>query len=168
MCWPLLRRAIRWPAEAYHEGWAQSRQFVNGRNFEGVELPLGPDWGGPLFFTHYSFCGIDPRGLSDAYADYWRQNVAHTRINYAYCVRNPLGYKGYGPNCWGLTAGDSIKGYDAHSPSNDKSVITPSGALASFPYAPDGGDGGAAALLRQSRRQDLGPLRLHRRFQRAA
>ena len=49
--------------EAYHEGWAQSRQFVNGRSFEGVELPLGPDWGGPLFFTHYSFCGIDPRGL---------------------------------------------------------------------------------------------------------
>ena len=67
-------------------------------------------------------------GLSDAYADYWRQNVAHTRINYAYCVRNPHGYKGYGPNCWGLTAGNSIKGYDAHSPSNDKSVITPSAA----------------------------------------
>ena len=123
-------------AEAYHEGWAQSRQFFNGRNFEGVELPLGPDWGGPLFFTHYSFCSIDPRGLSDAYADYWKQNVAHTRINYAYCVRNPHGYKGYGPNCWGLTAGDSINGYDAHSPSSDKSVITPSGALSSFPYAP--------------------------------
>ena len=128
---------MRSPSEAYHEGWAQSRQFVNGRNFEGVELPLGPDWGGPLFFTHYSFCGIDPRGLSDAYADYWKQNVAHTRINYAYCVRNPHGYKGYGPNCWGLTAGDSVKGYDAHSPINDKGVITPSAALASFPYAPN-------------------------------
>jgi hypothetical protein len=124
------------PAEAYHEGWVQSRQFINGRSFEGVELPLGPDAGGPLFFTHYSFCSIDPRGLSDAYADYWKQNVAHTRINYAYCVRNPLGFKGYGPNCWGLTAGDSVKGYDAHSPSNDKSVITPSAALASFPYSP--------------------------------
>jgi len=124
------------PVEAYHEGWVQSRQFVNGRSFEGVELPLGPDWGGPLFFTHYSFCGIDPRGLSDAYGDYWKQNVAHTRINYAYCVRNPHGFKGYGPNCWGLTAGDSVKGYDAHSPSSDKSVITPSAALASFPYAP--------------------------------
>ena len=98
------------PAEAYHEGWVQSRQFVNRRSFEGVELPLGPDWGGPLFFTHYSFCGIDPRGLSDAYADYWKQNVAHTRINYAYCVRNPHGYKGYGPNCWGLTAGDFDQG----------------------------------------------------------
>ena len=124
-------------AEAYHEGWAQSRQFVNGRSFEGVELPLGPDWGGPLFFTHYSFCGIDPRGLSDRYADYWKQNLAHTRVNYAYCVRNPLRYKGYGPNCWGLTAGDSIRGYAGHSPTSDKGVITPSAALASFPYAPE-------------------------------
>ena len=125
------------PSEAYHEGWVQSRQFVNGRSFEGVELPLGPDWGGPLFFTHYSFCGIDPRGLSDRYADYWKQNLAHTRINYAYCVRNPLGYKGYGPNCWGLTAGDSVRGYAGHSPTSDKGVITPSAALASFPYAPE-------------------------------
>ncbi|HXE25010.1 MAG TPA: glucoamylase family protein, partial [Roseiarcus sp.] len=124
------------PPEVYHEGWAQGREFRNRLTFEGVELPLGPDWGGPLFFTHYSFCGIDPRGLSDAYADYWKQNVAHTRINYAYCVRNPHGYKGYGPNSWGLTDGDSVIGYAGHSPTNDKGVITPSAALASFPYAP--------------------------------
>ncbi len=122
--------------EAYHDGWAQGRHFLNGRSFEDVELPLGPDWGGPLFFTHYSFCGLDPRGLSDAYADYWRQNVNHTRINYAYCLRNPHGYKGYGPDCWGLTAGDSIAGYAAHSPDNDKGVISPTAALSSFPYAP--------------------------------
>jgi hypothetical protein len=122
--------------EAYHDGWAESRRFLNRRSFEGVELPLGPDWGGPLFFTHYSFCGIDPRGLSDAYADYWRQNLHHTRINYAYCVRNPHDYKGYGPDCWGLTAGDSIHGYAAHAPDNDKGVISPTAALSSFPYAP--------------------------------
>ena len=124
------------PAETYHEGWAAGREFVNRRSFEAIELPLGPDWGGPLFFTHYSFCGIDPRGLSDRYADYWRQNVDHTRINYAYCVRNPHGYRGYGPQCWGLTAGDSVRGYAAHSPTNDLGVITPSAALSAFPYAP--------------------------------
>ncbi|MBV9289858.1 MAG: beta-glucosidase [Hyphomicrobiales bacterium] len=122
--------------EVYHEGWAAGREFINKLVFEGVELPLGPDWGGPLFFAHYSFCGVDPRGLSDNYADYWRQNVSHTRINYAYCVRNPHGHKGYGPDCWGLTAGDSVRGYAAHSPTNDLGVITPSAALASFPYAP--------------------------------
>ena len=155
------------PSEAYHEGWAQSRQFVNGRSFEGVELPLGPDWGGPLFFTHYSFCGIDPRGLSDRYADYWKQNLAHTRINYAYCVRNPHGYKGYGPNCWGLTAGDSINGYAGHSPTSDKGVITPSAALASFPYAPEEAMAALRHFYDDLGDKHLGTVRLHRRLQRA-
>ena len=93
------------PAEVYHEGWAQGREFVNRRTFEGVELPLGPDWGGAALFHALLLLRVDPRGLSDNYADYWAQNVSHTRINYAYCVRNPHGYKGYGPNCWGLPPG---------------------------------------------------------------
>jgi hypothetical protein len=122
--------------EAYHKGWAMSRDFLNRRNYEGMELPLGPAWGGPLFFAHFSFCGIDPRGLRDTYADYWQQTVSHTRINYAYCVRNPHHYRGYGPDCWGLSAGDSVGGYAAHAPDNDLGVITPAAALASFPYAP--------------------------------
>jgi hypothetical protein len=123
-------------AEVYHQGWAMSRDFRNRCRFEGVELPLGPDWGGPLFLAHYSFCGIDPRGLRDTYADYWQQNVSHTRINYAYCVRNPHRYRGYGTNCWGLSAGDTLDGYAAHAPDNDRGVITPAAALASLPYAP--------------------------------
>ena len=132
--------------EAYHEGWAQGRQFLNRRNFEGVELPLGPDWGGPLFFTHYSFCGIDPRGLSDAYADYWRQNVAHTRINYAYCVRNPRGYKGYGPNCWGLTAGDLVQGLFGALARQRQGRHYPERRFVELPLRAEGGDGGAATL----------------------
>jgi hypothetical protein len=139
------------PAAVYHEGWALGRDFINRCTFEGVELPLGPAWGGPLFFAHYSFCGLDPRGLSDRYADYWRQNVAHTRINYAYCVRNPHHYRGYGPDCWGLTAGDTPGGYTAHAPDNDRGVITPTAALSSFPYAPRE----AMAALRHFH-QDLG------------
>jgi len=122
--------------EAYTEGWASGSAFLNGRSFEGIELPLGPDWGGPLFFAHFSFCGLDPRGLSDSYADYWRQNVHHTRINYAYCVRNPHGYRGYGPNCWGLSASDGPGGYAAHAPDDDRGVIAPAAALSSFAYAP--------------------------------
>ncbi len=82
---------------AYHGGFAQSRTFINRRVYYGLELPLGPDFGGPLFFAHYSFCGLDPRGLRDDYADYWRQNVQHTLINYEHCARNPNGWKGYGP-----------------------------------------------------------------------
>jgi hypothetical protein len=100
-------------------------------------LPLGPDYGGPLFLAHYSFLGLDPRGLKDQYADYWQQNVAHVLINREHCVRNPHGYKGYGPDCWGLTASDDHLGYHGHAPDNDLGVISPTAALASFPYAPE-------------------------------
>ena len=81
--------------------------------------------GGPLFFTHYSYMGLDPHGLKDRYANYEEQMKAHTLINRAYCIDNPKGYKGYGEKCWGLTASDGDKGYSAHSPGNDRGVITP-------------------------------------------
>jgi hypothetical protein len=122
--------------EVYHRGWAQGRTFTNGRAFYGITLPLGPDYGGPLFFAHYSFLGLDPRGLRDRYADYWQQNVAHSRINYEHCVRNPQGHKGYGAACWGLTASDDHQGYAAHAPDHDLGVIAPTAALSSFPYTP--------------------------------
>src|SRR5579863_4126889 len=124
------------PASVYHEGWAQGAHFRNGRTFEGVKLPLGPDWGGPLFFAHLSFCGLDPRGLRDRYADYWQQNSRHVLINREHCVRNPHGYKGYGALCWGLTASDDPKGYDVHAPGHDNGTISPTAAVSSLPYAP--------------------------------
>jgi hypothetical protein len=121
----------------YHDGFAQSREFINRRRYYDLYLPLGPDYGGPLFFAHFSFCGLDPRGLKDRYASYFEQNVQHTLINYEHCVRNPNRHEGYGPSCWGLTASDDPHGYAAHAPDNDNGVITPSAALASFPYAPE-------------------------------
>jgi hypothetical protein len=124
------------PASVYHQGWAEGRNFKNGKEYYGIPLPLGFDYGGPLFFAHYSFLGIDPHGLKDRYADYWQQNQNHVLINYKYCVLNPHHYKGYGPDCWGLTASDNYEGYNAHSPDNDLGVITPTAALSSFPYSP--------------------------------
>jgi hypothetical protein len=120
----------------YHEGYAAGPGFRNGRDYHGIALPLGTNFGGPLFFAHYSFCGLDPRGLSDRHADYWEQNVRHTRINYAHCVANPHGHLGYGADCWGLTSSHGPDGYAAHAPASDVGVITPSAALSSFPYAP--------------------------------
>jgi hypothetical protein len=125
------------PATVYHRGWVQSDFFKNGKTFYGYKLPLGFDYGGPLFFSQYSFLGLDPRGLQDRYADYWEQNRNHTLINYAYCVDNPKKFKGYGADCWGLTASDTYDGYNAHSPTNDLGTISPTAALAAFPYAPD-------------------------------
>lgn len=125
------------PASVYHRGWAQSDFFKNGKQFYGYTLPLGFDYGGPLFFSQYSFLGLDPRGLKDRYADYWEQNRNHTLINREHCVRNPGKFKGYGAQCWGLTAGDTYDGYDAYSPTNDRGTITPTAALSAFPYTPE-------------------------------
>ncbi|OGX83753.1 beta-glucosidase [Hymenobacter coccineus] len=120
----------------YDQGWATGPDYLNGKTYYGQTLPLGPELGGPLFFSHYSFLGINPHGLKDAHADYWAQNQRHTLINRAYCVANPKHYKGYGPNAWGLTASDSYQGYAAHSPTEDLGVISPTAALSAMPYAP--------------------------------
>lgn len=121
----------------YHDGFAQSRTFLNRRRYYDLDLPLGPDYGGPLFYCHYSFCGLDPRGLKDVYASYFQQNVQHTLINYEHCVRNPNRHKGFGPSCWGLTASGDPAGYAAHAPDHDNGVISPTAALSSFPYTPE-------------------------------
>ena len=122
--------------DAYHQGFATGRAFLNGKSYYNIDLPLGPPYGGPLFFAHYSFCVLDPRGLSDRYADYWKQNVRHVLINREHCIQNPHGHKGYGPQCWGLTASDDPSGYAAHAPDHDNGTISPTAALSSFPYAP--------------------------------
>ena len=122
--------------EIYRDGFCGGPDYRNGAAYQGITLPLGPRLGGPLFFAHYSFCGLDPHGLSDRHADYWEQNVAHTRTNLAYCTANPGGFAGYSAQCWGLTASDDPSGYDAHAPNNDNGTISPTAALSSFPYAP--------------------------------
>ncbi len=121
----------------YEKGWKDSDVFKNGKQSYGVTLPLGPDLGGPLFFSHYSFLGLDPRGLNDGEVDYFEQNRNHTLINLAYCMQNPEMYVGYSDNCWGLTASDNHECYSAHSPTNDLGVITPTAALSAMPYTPD-------------------------------
>jgi hypothetical protein len=121
---------------AYNKSWTKGLDFTNGQVYDGVKLPLGPEKGGPLFFTHYSFLGLDPKRLKDGHADYWEQNKAHVLINRQHCIDNPNHFKGYSADSWGLTACDSPGGYDAHSPTNDKGVIAPTAALSSMPYTP--------------------------------
>jgi hypothetical protein len=124
------------PKSVYDQGWARNGGMKNGNTYYGIQLPLGTANGGPLFLEHYSFLGINPNGLVDAYANYETQTKAHTLINYNYCVANPAKNAGYGPDCWGLTASDIPNGYGANSPTNDRGVISPTAALSSFPYTP--------------------------------
>lgn len=125
--------------ELYENSWVKSLSWKNGKTYYGYALPLGNFYaGGPLFFEQYTYMGIDPNGLTDDKGiDYAEQTKNHTLINRAYCIENPKNFKGYGANCWGLTAGDSFKGYVAHCPEDDRGVIQPTAALSSFPYTPE-------------------------------
>ncbi|HEX7905746.1 MAG TPA: glucoamylase family protein [Chitinophagaceae bacterium] len=126
------------PAAVYTSGWTSngSNGFTNGNTYYGSVLPLGANLGGPLFFEHYTFMGVKPTGLSDAYANYQTQTTNHTLINYNYCRANPQGHFGYSDSVWGLTASDIPNGYTASSPINDIGVIAPTAALSSIAYTP--------------------------------
>jgi hypothetical protein len=132
------RRLHRVSKEVYENTWVNTRNWRNGKSYYGYNLPLGNTFGGgPLFFSQYTFMSVDPNNLTDDHGiDYAEQTRNHTLINRAYSIDNPMKYKGYGEKSWGLTAGDSVKGYFAHSPEDDRGVIQPTAALASMPYTP--------------------------------
>lgn len=130
-------------AQEYRQGWGgttDGNHYRNGKTYYGIKLDVGVGPGGPLFFTHYSFMGFDPHSLHDRFTNsYFDNNRNIALINRAYCVANPKHYAGYGADAWGLTASDGTKGYVAQAPdeADDIGNITPTGALASFPYTPE-------------------------------
>lgn len=144
------------PASLYYSGWASQSheaqqyrinwgetsdgsQYKNGNTYYGVPLPVGVSNGGPLFFVHYSFLGLNPHFMQDSYTNYYTNNRNVALINHRYCIENPEHHKGYGADCWGLSASDGPWHYSANEPvpAKDEGKITPTGALASFPYTPD-------------------------------
>ena len=130
-------------AQQYREGWSGSsdgKLYGNGRSYFGIRLDVGVGSGGPLFFAHYSFLGMDPHALHDRYtASYFENNRNLALINQAYCIANPQHFPGYDANAWGLTASDGPKGYRTPAPDalNDDGTITLTGALASMAYVPE-------------------------------
>ena len=130
------------PASFYYSGWAGDKHYSEPHMVEGVDLKVGTGVGGPLFFTHYSFMGFDPRGIHDNYANYFDQNRNMATINLRYCERNPGHYAGYGADDWGITAVDGPNGYVPYEPNPankfelDDGTIAPTGAVSSMPYLP--------------------------------
>lgn len=130
-------------SDVYHSGWARNGSIsLNNHEAYGYSLPLrhngAESYGGPLFWSHYSYLGLDPRNLEDQYANYWEHNRNHTLIQYEYAIENPRGFEGYGEDLWGLTASYSIDGYAAHRPFvEDYGVISPTASISSIPYTPD-------------------------------
>jgi hypothetical protein len=127
----------------YHKGWALDGKIANDTVYYGLNTVLNfyehdKDPIGPLFWAHYSYLGLNPKGLKDKYADYWELNRNQALIHYKYALENPKGFKGYGEKQWGFTSSYSMKGYAGHRPGErDLGVISPTAALSSFPYTPE-------------------------------
>ena len=131
--------------KAYTSGWGAEGGIKSDQITYGIPLLLkhngAATYGGPLFWAHYSYLGLNPNGLQDEFANYWDVNLNHSKVNYEYCVDNPKNFTDYGDNCWGLTASysrnaDGSIGYSAHAPGNDLGIISPTAALSSMPYTP--------------------------------
>jgi len=132
--------------EVYEQGWARNGDIVNNQSRYDIPLVFKHNGVpannvGPMFWSQYSFLGLDPRGLTDQYADYWSLTQNHAKIQLEYCKANPSNFTDYSDKCWGLTASytrnsDGTTGYTDHKPTNDRGVITPTAALSNFPYTP--------------------------------
>ena len=152
------------PARLYERGWAGGN-YRNAQDHYGYHLDIGPNFGGPLFFCHYSFIGLDPRYLRDQFTQYFVQCQRQSLINREYCAANPKNYPGYGADCWGLTASDDpIQGYLAHSPTNDNGTITPTAALSSMPYTPEESIAALKNFYRQRGQRLWGPMGFYDAF----
>ena len=125
----------------YDKGWARNGEIVSNEKYYGEDLVLDyyehdKSPVGPMFWAHYSYVGLNPNGLSDKYADYWKLVKNQAKIHHKHAVENPKNYEGYGDSIWGLTSSYSMKGYKGHRPDKDLGVIAPTAALSSFPYTP--------------------------------
>lgn len=126
--------------EIYETCYKDSPVYFNGKEYCGVKLELGMDFGGPLFFTHYSFLGLDPRAVTADGFNLYERNKAHSLIHYNYAIENPKGHKGLGADLWGFTSSDDpLVGYTSHHPNtNDENgTVSPTAAVSSIVYTPE-------------------------------
>lgn len=140
------------PIECYSNGWANGVNLgheyyassESWNTYYGIKQYLLPfkeqKMGMPLFWTHYSYLGFDPRGKNDGiidpsvtYFDVFR-NIS--LIDRAYC-QSDGGYNAYSEHIWGLTASDDPWGYGVHSPHEDNGTITPTAFISAIPFVPE-------------------------------
>ena len=123
----------------YDKCYINSNYYLNGKSYFGIKLDLGMKYGGPLFFAHYSFLGLNPTGLSDKFTNYFELNKAHALIQLAYAINNPKKQVEYGANSWGFTSSDDpVLGYTSHDlgTNDENGTISPTAALSSVVYTP--------------------------------
>jgi hypothetical protein len=131
--------------------WTETYQWEDIYDYEFL-------YAGPLFIHLFSQAWIDFRGVRDQFmrekgSDYFENTRRAVFVQREYARRNPHGFKGYGPDCWGLTASDGpgfktrktddlkrhFLGYAARGApyGPDDGTIGPCTALACLPFAPE-------------------------------
>ena len=115
-------------------------------------------YAGPLFIHQLSHCWIDFRGIQDEFMrekgiDYYENSRRATYTQQEYAISNPMGFRGYRENIWGITASDGpgpavmmVDGVERHffdyeargAPYGpDDGTIAPWAVVASLPFAPE-------------------------------
>jgi len=115
-------------------------------------------YAGPLFLHQYSHLWIDFQGIQDEFmrkkgSDYYENSRLATLVQQQYAIQNPLAYRAYGEDFWGLTASEGpgpgfkiVDGierlyfdYEARGApfGPDDGSIAPWAVLASLPFAPE-------------------------------
>jgi hypothetical protein len=121
------------PADSYRKEW-RPKHYGTARTEFGVPMMLGRGFGPPLFFTHYSYLGLDPRKIRYNGETYFTHFQKFCDVQVKYAASKADRFTGYGP-LWGLTSCPGPKGYKAHAPGmNDDGTIAPTAALSSMPY----------------------------------
>lgn len=125
------------PPSCYYDGFGGGGGYKNGNRYYGYTQWVSP-FETPMFWTHYSFLGFDPRDKNDNYCNYFENSRNIALIDRAYCAANPKGFIGYSDLVWGLTDCYSPPGFGYnHRPGNtDDGTIAPTSALSSMPYTP--------------------------------
>ena len=120
---------------SYYKGWMH-KNYGKKRTEFGIPMSLGSGLGGPLFFTHYSYLGFDPKSISYEGKSYFEHFRKFCEVQVRYAESKADTFKGYGP-LWGLTSSTDPNGYAGHAPGDrDNGTIAPTAAISSMPYLP--------------------------------
>ena len=114
--------------------WKRNWNHYNGYTYLGRT---------PLFTYQYSHAWVDfrhRRELKGEHIDYFENSIKATLAHRAFCISLAKEFSGYGPNVWGISASDSIKGYVAWGgPPRDPAIdgtVVPYAAAGSLMFIP--------------------------------
>ena len=159
--------------EQSFEAWTLTYQWENLYGHEFL-------YAGPLFIHQFSHAWIDFRGIRDRFmrekqCDYFENSRRAAYVQREYAIRNPHSFKGYGQDCWGLSAGDgpsveprlvagrrqAFYGYAARGApyGPDDGTIAGSSSLAALVFAPEIALPAVRSLVAQAARGEGDALR---------